>query len=433
MEEVNIDLSEKKTNWLQRLKDESWEAELLVSAVAIYAIFNSFTMFDWICDMFINKLNPSQYLIGYMITFLGFLAFGILGALFVIHFGLRAYWIGLVGLNSVFPDYSLDDSAYSRTFTEKMLDKLPRLQDSIKNLDEICSVIFSVAFTLLLIYSYLGFFSSVYLLIFNLLSSYIPVYALLIPLAILLGIYLIQLTLTIIANIKPFKKNDKIQTWYFYSTIIGSAVLYGPLYKSLLQITMIFGSNFKKKKTLVRTMIFMLVFGAILGLFRMFDSNVLYLMGANNNLDDTKAYEFYYRNNNLEKSLLLTPEIGTDLVTNNAISLFIPIFDNEIPEMEKKCNLQTASGFKKSNKIERQKKRDSYLSCYSESHSVLMDENPIEIKFLKTNHTVTDQFGIKAFLNLSAIEKGNHTITIIKQLGLKEEKSWKIPFYYSPN
>src|SRR6056297_2890323 len=101
----------------------------------------------------------------------------------------------------------------------------------------------------------------------------------------------------------------------------GLRVLYGPLYKNLLQITMIFGSNFKKKKTLVRTMIFMLVFGAILGTVKLFNSNVLYLLGANTNLDSTKAYEFYYSTNNDESKFLLTPEIQTDLVESEAIQL----------------------------------------------------------------------------------------------------------------
>lgn len=66
--------------------------------------------------------------------------------MFVIHF-LRAYWIGLVGLNSVFPDYSIEDSVYSKIYTEKILSILPKLEDSIKKVDELCSVIFSAAFT----------------------------------------------------------------------------------------------------------------------------------------------------------------------------------------------------------------------------------------------------------------------------------------------
>lgn len=423
---------ESSPSWLQRLKNESWEAELLVSAVAIFAIFKSFGVFDWICDMFIDKLDTSQYFIGYMITFLGFLAFGILGALFVIHFSLRAYWIGLVGLNSVFPDYSIEDSAYSKTFTEKMMRKLPRLQDSIKNLDEICSVIFSVAFTLLMIYLYLGFISSIYLLLYNLLSNYIATYILLIPIALLVLVYLVQMILTVFANIKKFKKNTRIQTWYFYSTIWGSVILYGPLYKNLLQITMVFGSNFKKKKALVRTMIFMLVFGIILGTFKLFDSNVPYLLGSHSNLDQTMAYDFYYLTNNHEKSLLLAPELETDHITTNATEIFIPIFDHEITKFEKKCSIENSPLFsKKLNEKQSSERRQAHLGCYQDNHSLFIDDKSITVSFLKADHPNTGQFGIKAFIDMSNLENGDHKLTIVKQFSSDDKKTWIVPFYFS--
>lgn len=83
--------TENSKNWLQRLKDESWEAELLVSAVAIFAILKSFAGLDWMVIQFIDYLNPSQYAIAYFITVCGYLAIGLLGAMFVIHFTLRAY------------------------------------------------------------------------------------------------------------------------------------------------------------------------------------------------------------------------------------------------------------------------------------------------------------------------------------------------------
>ena len=155
-------------SWLQRLKDESWEAELLVSVASIFAIFNAFPILGWFVDFCIDRLPPNQYFYGYLICFMGYLAFGILGSFFVIHFGLRAYWIGLVGLNSVFPDYSLKDSAYSKVYTEKMTEKLPKLPSTIDALDEVCSVIFSVAFTLLCVYLYFGILCSLYLILFNL-------------------------------------------------------------------------------------------------------------------------------------------------------------------------------------------------------------------------------------------------------------------------
>lgn len=423
-------MQENKTenpSWLQKLKNESWEAELLVSAVAIYAIFKSFAFFNWVCDLFINKLDPSQYFLGYLITLLGFLAFGMLGALFVIHFGLRAYWIGLVGLNSVFPDYSLEDSAYSKIYTKKLLEKLPRIQTSIKNLDEVCSVLFSVAFTLLIIYLYMGLFSSVYLLLFNLLSDKVPTYILLIPLAILALIYSVQMTITIIANFKKFKENDKIQNLYYHASIWGSKIFYGPLYKSLLQVTMIFGSNFKKKKTLIRTILFMLVFGAILGLYQLFQSNVIVLMNFNKSLDQTKMYEYYYKNNNTEKSLLLAPEIENELITAQTTKLFIPIFDYEISKYETLCNL---NGLPFENEEQKTKNRLAYLDCYQENHTLSIDTTPVVLKFYKIDHPLTGQFGIQAFLDLTALSNGNHTLKIVKKIN-KEEKTWVIPFFLS--
>jgi hypothetical protein len=171
--------------WLQRPKDESWEAELLESAIAIYGTFQMFGLIEWVTNKYIELLPVEQYYVGYFIVFIGLLAISILLSMFVIHFFLRAYWIGLVGLNSVFPDYGLEDSAYSKIYTEKILSILPRQDETIQKVDELCSVIFSAAFTILLIYSYLAVILSIYLLIYNLLSDYVPFYLLLAPLLII--------------------------------------------------------------------------------------------------------------------------------------------------------------------------------------------------------------------------------------------------------
>ena len=62
--------------WLQRLKDESWEAELLVSAVAIFGTFKLFGIINWITNVFINILNPELYSFAFLIVFFGL--FGII-------------------------------------------------------------------------------------------------------------------------------------------------------------------------------------------------------------------------------------------------------------------------------------------------------------------------------------------------------------------
>jgi len=47
----------KSKKWLQKLKDESWEAELLVSAIAIFGTFQLFKVVDWSTNKFIDLLT----------------------------------------------------------------------------------------------------------------------------------------------------------------------------------------------------------------------------------------------------------------------------------------------------------------------------------------------------------------------------------------
>jgi hypothetical protein len=71
MNDKNVDLKDSSKNWLQKLKDESWEAELLVSTISIFGAFQMFRLIDWSTNKFIDILNPNQYFIGYFIVFFG--------------------------------------------------------------------------------------------------------------------------------------------------------------------------------------------------------------------------------------------------------------------------------------------------------------------------------------------------------------------------
>lgn len=328
----------KALKWLQRLKDESWEAELLVTAIAIFGTFQLFGLIDWATNKFIDILPVEQYIIGYFIVFMGLLAISILVSMFVIHFFLRAYWIGLVGLNSVFPDFGLEDSAYSKIYTEKILGILPKQEDSIQKVDELCSVIFSAAFTLLLIYSYLSVTLTIYLFIYNQLVDLVPYYILLVP-VILIGLLIIgQSVFMIFANLKRFKNNYKIQHFLFKWVRLTSMITYGPLYKNLLQITMVFGSNFKKKKALIGLVLLFLASGMLVAVFKITDTNIFYLI-IQKSYYDNKMYLDYYHDQNPNNSFVLTPQIQSDIIEGTTVKLFIPIFSNEGNYQKENCGI----------------------------------------------------------------------------------------------
>ncbi|ARV15214.1 hypothetical protein [Polaribacter sp. SA4-12] len=422
-------------DWLQKLKNESWEAELLVSAIAIFGTFQLFKVINWTTNWFIDILDPSQYIVAYFIVFFGLIAISTLVAMFVIHFFLRAYWIGLVGLNSVFPDYSIEDSAYSKIYTEKILSILPKLTDSIEKVDKLCSVIFSVAFTLLLMLTYMAFFASVYLLLFNLLSEYISIYILLIPLIIFLIVYTIQMIISIVANVKKYKEDVKIQTWYFKIVKIGSIFMLGPLYKNILQITMIFGSNFKKNKALTKLIIAFMFSGMLVSFFKIKDTNIFYLIGKSFDIttDYSKPFSSFYKTENKDIDFLLTPQLESDVVTTKLTKLFIPIFEHERNSFQKNCPEFEDDDTKTRNE-NRIKGWQNKLDCYNNYHQILINDKIIEIDFNKYYHPKTKQFGIICYLKATDFVEGKNILTVNK-INAEENSisKWLIPFQYYKN
>ncbi|WP_437371917.1 hypothetical protein [Maribacter litoralis] len=423
--------TKKNITWLQRLKEESWEAELLVSAIAIFGTFQLFGFIEWVTNKLIDLLPIEQHAFGYIITIIGLLAISVLVSMFVIHFILRAYWIGLVGLNSVFPDYSVEDSAYSKVYTEMFLAILPKQEETIQKVDELCSVIFSVAFTILLIYSYMSLFLSVYMLIYNLLLDYVPSYILLIPLFLILGLIVIQTIFGIVGNLKKFKSNVGIQTWMFKTVRLASMVTYGPLYRNLLQVTMVFGTNFKKKKSLVYLVLMFFVSGMFLTFVKVTDTNIFHLIFPKDH-DVEFMYLSYYSDQNSDESFLLTPQIQSDIIEGETVRLFIPVFHHERNYQGTTCG-EYQNDDSLSNKENRTKSRRFYLDCYEKYHKVALNGAPLNIDFLKKDHAVSEQFGIIGFIDKELFKKGNNTLVVTKKLGDVKEFSWSIPFNYQPN
>ncbi|MGB7393184.1 MAG: hypothetical protein WA913_02200 [Pricia sp.] len=424
-------VSEKQAiHWLQRLKEESWEAELLVSAIATYGSFQLFGVVDWATNQFIDFLPVNQYLFGYYIVISGLLAVGVLVSMFVIHFFLRAFWVGLVGLNSVFPEYGLEDSAYSKIYTEKILSILPRQQDTIDKVDELCSVIFSVAFTFLMIYAYMAISLSIYLVVYNLLLDYVPSEILLIPMYFLLALLLFQTLLGIVAQLKRFKNNLAIQTLAFKTVKFGSLMLYGPLYKNLLQITMTFGSNFKKKKALVGLILAFFLCGVIVSVFMITNSNISYLIRERTFHTDTQ-YPDFYEDQNEHNDLLLVPEIEADVVQSDFVKVFIPILRSEKNYQEEICD-----SFQEDENLSQKEGRIAEVAyridCYQKYHQIVLNGETIETDFARSYHPETDQLGVICYLEAKNFASGKNTLEVKKDLERDRTTHWKIPFRYYP-
>ena len=132
---------------LRELMRRTWEMELLISGAVVFALLQ----IPQRLDAWLGLLEPH---LGFGLGILPFVAYTYLKlitytlvATFVLHLAARGYWIGLIGLDSIFPDgvrwQKLDGGPISRRLQRETLPTLRRL---IAAADRFCSSIFSFAF-----------------------------------------------------------------------------------------------------------------------------------------------------------------------------------------------------------------------------------------------------------------------------------------------
>lgn len=131
---------------LQALRDRTDELELIISSLTIFALFS---LPGWLFENFANSYTHlSVALIAgsnmgiVIVTGLCY----VLGSCFVLHLLVRAYWVGLIGLRTVFP-HGIN---WSRTpgigplTRERYRRSLPDLLHSIERSDRMASSLFAV-------------------------------------------------------------------------------------------------------------------------------------------------------------------------------------------------------------------------------------------------------------------------------------------------
>lgn len=131
---------------MERLRDRTDELELIISSLTIFALLSiPGWLFDSIADIY-THLSTSLVIASTVgITLLAGTSYG-LAACFVVHLMARAYWVGLIGLRTVFPDginWSKTPGLgpLSRQFYRETL---PDLDTVIRNTDRLASSLFAV-------------------------------------------------------------------------------------------------------------------------------------------------------------------------------------------------------------------------------------------------------------------------------------------------
>lgn len=417
-------MTETKPKWLQRLEKESWQAELIISGVAIYGTLQLPGYLTWLTDYFIDILPFSQYLAGYVIVYFSLIGVCVLTAFFLSHFILRAYWIGLIGLNSVYPEGIKEDGFYSPLYVRRMKKDIPPLPQSIRSIDNLCSSLFSAAFVFLMLYMMLSVMMLVGLFIFRLMSQFLPLIVFWILGGILGALMLFSVVLGIIANHKKNRNKAGLQYRYYWISKILGYILASFLYKPIYQILNTFTTNYDRRKSNPLLIIYFFVVIVALSTMYAAKTNIFVLIRAGLDKDiyrEMRIYPEFYEDQYPAYKAIVTPILSTQHVDDGLLKLFIPVMDHEKALRKKICNLPAEGDISAS----------ELASCYTKYHKITVDDILMQVQFDRGTHYHRGEYGLFAFLPLDDISEGRHVVTITKHKDLTGEDlfSFSIPFW----
>ncbi len=144
-------------NWLDKLQQESWQLELLISGFAIFGLFGLKDYMLRIMEQFFANSHGDYTLrITYGMMVMVFVVTQVFIVNLLIHVLIRGLWIGAIGLRYVSGDIDYEQLKYNERFLKYYNRTVGSFDKYIVGLEKISSVIFS--FTFLLFFVFLSLF-----------------------------------------------------------------------------------------------------------------------------------------------------------------------------------------------------------------------------------------------------------------------------------
>lgn len=239
MEEENNKVKVSKVafkEWLEKLQQESWQLELLISGFALFAVWEArslITLYDTYVEL--NRGIDSIFS-GFIPTFGLFLliAWRIFFFNLLIHVLARGLWIGAIGLRYVSGDINFSNFDYAPIFEDFLKKRIGSFDDYIEKLERFSSVLF--AYTFLLFFIFLSLIA--YFLFFILFIELIGIegnpgiLGLLMVFAFMLGIFAF-IDFISVGGIKMIKEKSIARIYYIFYRIFSFLTL-SFLYRPIL-------------------------------------------------------------------------------------------------------------------------------------------------------------------------------------------------------
>lgn len=428
-----------KPAWLRQLEQESWQAELIISGIAIFGALNLPGLIERQLERTAFHAAEGELLLWFLFFTYLILAANALIIGFISHFVLRTLWIGLIGLASVYPEgIRTEHARYSKAFMERVRDKFPGPREFNERLDRLCSLLFAIIASATLIFGSISLSLIALYLVGMGIATAVPILeSTTFPLIVLFIFVFISMLVEIMNA--SFLKNRK---WvrkaqfplYWLSFRCFANVFYLPA--GYIQWTL--NSNTKRNQ-FTTTFLFLSAVISIIGIYNLINiHNLPYIMPDGFHYERSRP--FYQSVRNYESTrqghFAFEAAIPDEQISGRFLPVFVPILGREEAVLDSLCG-----SWKKDEALSRNENRrrhDAFrIDCYQKYLTFYVNDSLYQdIDLTLRNRTQTDpaEIGVRAFLLTDGFRVGKNLLQVRKACydEAGNAKVYTIPFWYSP-
>lgn len=415
--------------------------ELVISGALIVALLQLPGYFSGMYQQFLPHLSSNWFLVPYMMYYSGMLILYPVILVFLLHFALRGFWVGLLGLRAVFPqgirwdhypNHPIEKDFYQRRSTS--------LEPLLTRVDQACSLLFSLLFA-----SIFGLFAMYggFAVLTALLIAVMPlIYPTINPLWLMLAAFSVvqallfgtRLGAQVIAQ--RFKKDpDWPQNHpraYALATWLMKLSHYGSLGFLSAPIVLTHATNLKRSQVSM-TYIGLMYMGLLCAVGTIIFSSGLLSLSSNiwfpAEAAESGAYASHYASRqSSDPTMLRRPNIQSDIIKDNYLRLVIPFemrADND--RLREYCS-ETAPlraeglrlGHLRNNS--NAEGRAAILACVASLYTITLDDQPVEAEFMFSNDAETDLPTFVTYLPCGDLAEGKHLLTLHKKPTTEEQE-----------
>jgi hypothetical protein len=427
---------------LDRLQQDSWQLELIISGFAIFGLFTALPKIN----LALTIAGNEKQIVTLVICIVALIACYILIFNLLFHVTLRGLWIGALGLRYVSGDIDFETLNYHERFKNHLKKKIVSFDRYVAILENYCSVLFAVSFLLIF---YVISITIIIVLLLTVITYLVDndslskglriAFGVIFLFTIIFGSILVFIDFLTQGYLKKKKWLSKIYfPFYWIFSFITLSFLYRPLVYNFLD------NKFTKRISFLLVPVYICI--AFISSVKFQTSNYLDITKLNSNIYlNNKEYEDLLtdegdlvKNASIQSKVITGPYINLFKVFSESVEDRIYTYHPSLKPKNDKRGFQTGINLTSSNsaKIPR-KKRDSlarkYVQVFNEMYEINIDSLKLDSEFLISKNK-KNQTGFQTFIPTKNLSDGKHILKLKRKFIRKKDTLKRtdviIPFWY---